>query len=121
MVEGESFALVDGPGDPHLHPDGVEQAERMAERLVATGEAISAVYVTKLTRTQQTAAPLAARLGIEPVVDPDLHEVFLGDWEGGEFRRRVADGDPIALRMYEQQRWDVIPNGEPADEFRGRV
>ena len=121
MIEGESFDLVDGHGDPHLHPDGVEQAEQMAERLASSGEAIAAIYVTKLTRTQQTAAPLARRLGIEPVVDPDLHEVFLGDWEGGEFRRRVADGDPIALEMYRRQRWDVIPNGEPLDDFQGRV
>ena len=121
MVEGQSFDCVDGHGDPHLHPDGVEQAERMAERLATTGEQIAAVYVTKLTRTQQTAAPLARRLGLEPVVDPDLHEVFLGDWEGGEFRQRVADGDPIVQRMYEQQRWDVIPNGEPAADFAARV
>lgn len=121
MVEGRSFDLVDGHGDPHLHPDGVEQAERTAERLASTDEAIAAIYVTKLTRTQQTAAPLAARLDLEPIVDPDLHEVFLGDWEGGEFRRRVADGDPIALQMYEQQRWDVIPNGEPSADFEGRV
>jgi probable phosphoglycerate mutase len=121
MVEGQSFDLVDGHGDPHLHPDGVEQAELMAERLATTGEQIAALYVTKLTRTQQTAAPLARRLGLEPVVDPDLHEVFLGDWEGGEFRQRVADGDPIVQQMYEQQRWDVIPNGEPADEFAARV
>lgn len=121
MMEDRPFDLVDGHGDPHLHPDGVAQAERMAERLVSTGEPIAAVYVTKLTRTQQTAAPLVARLGIDPVIDPDLHEVFLGDWEGGEFRRRVADGDPIAVEMYAQQRWDVIPNGEPADSFRSRV
>jgi len=121
MVEGESFDLVDGHGDPHLHADGVEQAELMAERLASTGERVGAIYVTKLTRTQQTAAPLAKRLGIEPVVDPDLHEVFLGDWEGGEFRRRVADGDPIAVQMYEQQRWDVIPNGEPGADFEARV
>ena len=121
MVEGQPFDLVDGHGDPHLHPDGVEQAEQMAERLVSTGESIAAIYVTKLTRTQQTAAPLAGRLRLDPIVDPDLHEVFLGDWEGGEFRRRVADGDPIAAQMYERQRWDVIPNGEPADLFEARV
>lgn len=121
MVEGRPFDLVDGHGDPHLHPDGVHQAELVADRLVVTNEQIAAIYVTKLTRTHQTAAPLARRLGIEPVVDPDLHEVFLGDWEGGEFRRRVADGDPVAVRMYAEQRWDVIPNGEPARAFEERV
>jgi 2,3-bisphosphoglycerate-dependent phosphoglycerate mutase len=121
MTEGQSFALVDGHGDPHLHTDGVAQAEAVAERLTSTSERIAAIYVTKLTRTQQTAAPLARRLGLEPVVDPDLHEVFLGDWEGGEFRRRIADGDPIAQRMYSEQRWDVIPNAEPAAVFETRV
>lgn len=121
MVEGEAFELIDGHGDPHLHPDGIDQAERVAERLATSGEPIAAIYVTKLTRTQQTAAPLAARLGIEPVVDPDLHEVFLGDWEGGEFRRRVADEDPIAIEMFREQRWDVIPNGEPLAGFQGRI
>ncbi len=97
------------------------QAEQVAARLAAAAERIAAIYVTKLSRTQQTAAPLAARLGLEPVVDPDLHEVFLGDWEGGEFRRRVADEDPIAQQMYADQRWDVIPNGEPATKFETRV
>lgn len=121
MVEGAPFALIDGHGDPHLHPEGVEQAELMAERLATTAEPIDAIYVTTLTRTHQTAAPLAARLGIEPKVEADLREVFLGDWEGGELRRRVADGDPIVQEMYRQQRWDVIPNAEPADEFAARV
>lgn len=121
MVEGQPFDLVDGHGDPRLHPDGVVQAEQTAERLVSTGESIAAIYVTSLTRTHQTAAPLARRLGLEPIVEPDLREVFLGDWEGGEFRRRVADGDPIAQELYARQRWDVIPNGEPVEDFERRV
>ena len=120
-VEGESFDLVDGHGDPPLAPEGVAQAELAAQRLIATGERIAAVYVTTLQRTAQTAAPLVERLGIEPVVVADLREVFLGDWEGGEFRRRVADGDPIAQQMYLEQRWDVIPGGEPAHQFENRV
>lgn len=120
-VEGESFALVGGHGDPPLAPDGVEQAELAAQRLIDTGENIAAIYVTTLQRTVQTAAPLAERLGLDPIVEADLREVFLGDWEGGEFRRRVADGDPIALLMYVEQRWDVIPGGEPAHQFRNRV
>ena len=121
MVEGAPFALIDGHGDPDLHPDGVVQAELMAERLASTAEPIKAIYVTTLTRTHQTAAPLAARLGLEPIVEPDLREVFLGDWEGGEMRRRVADGDPIAQEMYVPQRGDVSPNAEPAADFEARV
>ena len=71
----------------------------MADRL--QHEDISAIYVTTLQRTAQTAAPLAARLGITPRVEPDLREVGLGDWEGS-FRRHIAEGHPIAQEMYLQ-------------------
>ena len=77
--------------------------------------------MTTLQRTAQTAQPLVDALGIEAVVEPDLREVFLGDWEGGEFRTRVADLDPIAVRMFEEQRWDVIPNGESNESLEARV
>lgn len=120
-VEGEVFGLVDGHGDPPLAPAGREQAELAAQRLIDTGERIAAVYVTTLQRTHQTAAPLVERLGVEPIVAADLREVFLGDWEGGEFRRRIADNDPIAQQMFTEQRWDVIPGGEPAHQFENRV
>ena len=104
---GGEFALVDGHGDPPLDPIGHHQAERVAERLA--GENIAAIYVTSLQRTVQTAAPLASRLGIEPIVEPDLREVLLGEWEGGMFRKHVAEGHPIAIQMMTEQRWDVIP------------
>jgi 2,3-bisphosphoglycerate-dependent phosphoglycerate mutase len=120
-VDGEPFDLVGGHGDPPLAPDGVEQAKLAAQRLIDTGERIAAVYVTTLQRTVQTAAPLVEQLGLTPIVEADLREVFLGDWEGGEFRKRVADGDPIAQLMFVEQRWDVIPGGEPAHQFRNRV
>ena len=58
---------------------------------------------------------------MEAVVEPDLREVFLGDWEGGIFRHKIADEDPIAVRMWQEERWDVIPNGEPAARFEARV
>ena len=113
------FPLVDGHGDPELAPAGREQAYRVAERL--EHEDISSIYVTTLQRTAQTAAPLAERLGIEPRVEPDLREVHLGEWEGGSFRRHVAEGHPIAQRMFAEQRWDVIPGAEPGDAFMARV
>ena len=118
-VPGRPFPLVDGHGDPALAPEGREQAERVAERFAAAQ--IDAVYVTTLRRTQQTAAPLAGALGLVPIIEPDLREVGLGEWEGGVFRKRVADLDPIAVRMFTEERWDVIPGAEPHDEFNGRV
>jgi 2,3-bisphosphoglycerate-dependent phosphoglycerate mutase len=120
-VEGESHPLVDGQGDPPLDPVGLEQARRTADRLISTGEPIAAVYVTTMQRTRQTAAPLVERLGLEPVVEPDLREVHLGDWEGGEFRRRMVDGDPIGVEVHRQGRWDLIPGAEPNDAFAARV
>lgn len=116
---GDPFPLLDGHGDPALDPNGVAQAERVAERL--QHEPITAIYVTTLRRTHQTAAPLAARLRIEPKVEPDLREVHLGEWEGGLFRQKVAEADPVAMRMAREQRWDVIPGAEPADAFAARV
>ena len=95
------------------------QATRVCARLAREG--VDAIYVSKLRRTSETAAALVAALGIAPVVNPDLHEVFLGDWEGGPFRQKIADGDPIALRMITEERWDVIPNAEPADAFAARA
>ncbi len=118
-VEGQSFPLVDGHGDPALSPEGRAQAAQVCARLESEG--IEAIYVSKLRRTAETAAGLAAALGIEVVVSPDLHEVFLGDWEGGEFRQRIAAGDPIVARMIAEERWDVIPNAEPSEAFAARA
>ncbi len=118
-VVGQSFDLVDGHGDPELSTEGREQAIKVCARLA--GEGVDAIYVSKLRRTRETAEALADALGLPMTVDPDLHEVFLGDWEGGMFRQRVAEGDPIAVRMITEERWDVIPNAEPADAFAARV
>ncbi|HEY3681649.1 MAG TPA: histidine phosphatase family protein [Streptosporangiaceae bacterium] len=113
------FPLVDGQGDPELAPEGRAQAERVADRLADAG--IQAVYVTNLRRTAQTAAPLAARLGLEPQVERDLREVHLGAWEGGLLRKKAAENDPIAVRMRAEERWDVIPGAESMDALAARV
>lgn len=118
-VPGRPFELRDGHGDPELHPVGLRQAELLADRL--EHEPIDAIYVTTLRRTHQTAAPLAGRLGITPVEEPDLREVFLGEWEGGIFRERAVENDPVFLEIFRQERWDVIPGAEPLEAFDARV
>ncbi len=34
---------------------------------------------------------------------------------------RAAAGDPVFRQIWEQERWDVIPGGEPQDAFDERV
>jgi probable phosphoglycerate mutase len=113
------FPTRDGHGDPPLAPEGQEQAERLAERLAV--ERIDAIYVTSLRRTHETAAPLARRLGIEPVEEPDLREVHLGDWEGGLYRKKAAEGDPLFRQVLSEERWDLIPGAESHESIRDRV
>jgi probable phosphoglycerate mutase len=117
--EDAPFGLVDGHADPPLHADGERQAQLVAARLAE--EPLAAIYVTPLQRTMQTAAPLAALLGLEPGVEPDLREVHLGEWEMGGLRRHTREGHPLVAQILAEQRWDVVPGAEPADDFAARV
>ena len=118
-LEGETFELVEGQGDPPLSDVGRHQAEQVALRLAH--EPFDALYVSTLQRTAQTAAPLVARCGLTPVVDADLREVFLGEWEGGLLRQKAADQDPRWEKVLEEQRWDVVPGAESRQVFGGRL
>jgi len=97
-VEGEAFELVEGQGDPPLSEVG-----------------------RHLRRTAETAAPLVERTGLQPVVEADLREVFLGEWEGGLLRQMAADQDPLFLRVMREQRWELVPGAEPRTDFGGRL
>ncbi len=118
-VPGQPFPLVDGHGDPALAPDGLDQAERVGQRL--SGSRIDAIYVSTLRRTAMTAAPLLAATGMTPVVEPDIREVHLGEWDGGLYRQRIAEGHPMVAQMIKEERWDVIPGAEPMEAFTSRV
>ncbi len=113
------FPLLEGRGDPELAPDGRAQAEALAKRF---GDlAIDAIYVTPLRRTAETAAPLVKRVGLVPIVEPDLVEVHMGEWEGGLYRLRMAARDPIALRVLERERWDAVPGAESNESLTKRT
>lgn len=120
-VPGEPFEELEGQSDPPLAPEGELQAQAVAERLAGSGEQFGGLFVSTLQRTAQTAAPLAVRTGLEPVVVPELREVGLGEWEGGELRIRAANRDPLFFEVIEAERWDAIPGAEPAEQFAARV
>jgi 2,3-bisphosphoglycerate-dependent phosphoglycerate mutase len=118
-LPGVSFPLVDGQGDPALSEVGRGQAQSVAAALA--GERFSGMFVSTLRRTGETAAPLAARVGLQPTVLADLREINLGELEGGAYRIKVAEGDPLVAEIAAQERWDVIPGAESPAAFEGRL
>lgn len=111
--------LIDGRSDPGLNARGLAEAAAAGERL--GGESVAAIHVSPMARATETAAPIIAALGIEPVLDPDLGEIYLGEWEGHGIASRGASGDPELARVFAEQRWDLIPGAEDSDTFGVRV
>jgi len=114
--------------DLPLSRTGREQAIALAERLSDTH--FDAMYSSPLRRCLETAAPLAERLDLTPVIVPDLKEIRLGEVRplpaGGE------DLDALTKALQERQidivriagtsgNWDAIENSEPSKAFRKRV
>ncbi len=58
--------------DPPLSAEGERRADRLAQMFgdVKGAGRLDAIYVSDTKRAQQTAAPLASRLGVKPVVYP---------------------------------------------------
>jgi probable phosphoglycerate mutase len=118
-VPGQPFELLEGQADPALSPEGELQAQAVAAGLAR--EPLEALFVTPLCRTAQTAAPLAAATGLEPVVVPELREVHLGELDGGAFRIALHEGDPRIPEVFRQERWDVIDGAERMEDFAART
>lgn len=62
----------DGPADPPLAPEGVEQAELMASWW--SRHPIDAIYASPMARAHETAQPLAAATGHGITLDDGLRE-----------------------------------------------
>lgn len=86
-VDGVLDTRIPGPGLTEL---GRRQADALADALGS--ERIAALSVSRMTRTSLTAAPLAERLGVVPVVEPGLEEISVGELEGAS--------DPESLRRF---------------------
>ncbi|MFF1655774.1 bifunctional RNase H/acid phosphatase [Streptomyces sp. NPDC058255] len=95
-----------GGSDPSLSDVGREQAERVAAALAARGT-IQAIVASPLTRTRETAGAVAARLGLDVVIEDGLRETDFGAWEGltfAEVRERYPD---------DLNAWLASPKAEP--------
>jgi probable phosphomutase (TIGR03848 family) len=125
----------------HLADSGLAQAQRVAERLAAwaeppaapnppargrrgaapapTGIRPTAIYASPMERTRETAAPIAAALGLKVKVNRGLLECDFGDWTGAELKT-----------LYKRPEWTTVqrfpsgfrfPNGESFIGMQARM
>ena len=72
---GRAAAGYDSHRDPGLDALGRAQAEATAEALAGELDAPAPIYSSPLARARQTAAPLARRWGVEPIIEPRVAEI----------------------------------------------
>ena len=118
----------------HLSDEGRAQAEAVAERIAQlagptdgstdgskgpVGRAPVAVYASPLERTQETAKPIARRLGLRVRTDRGLLECDFGEWTGA----KLAD-------LAKKPEWSTVqrnpsgfrfPSGESFLEMQTRM
>lgn len=101
----------------HLSDAGLEQATKVAKRL--DGLPLAALYTSPLERARETAAPTAARFGLDAVAHDGLLEADFGDWTGRRLDEltklpawETVQKEPSAFRF---------PGGESFPEMQGRI
>jgi probable phosphomutase (TIGR03848 family) len=120
----------------HLAESGIAQAEAVAGRLAAwvpepapptrarrapapRGVRPTAIYASPMERTRETAAPIAAALGLKVKVNRGLLECDFGDWTGAELKA-----------LYKLPEWTTVqrfpsgfrfPNGESFTGMQARM
>lgn len=118
-VVREKPNTYNGHRDVDLTPTGIEQLERVADRLASTR--IRAVYSSTLRRSRQGAEQIAKRHGLPVVSYPELREKHFGVWEGLTYGE-VAERFPEDWAQWVSDPPSVRPNGgETYAEMRDRV
>lgn len=120
-----AWVRADGSSDndPGLTEAGLEQSRLIAERLATLDfDGTTELLVSTAKRSQETAEPIAAAMGLEASHHEWIHEIHLPeDWEGTpaeEIGRRLREGRD---RPREQWWTGMGPDGESVHEFHDRV
>jgi probable phosphomutase (TIGR03848 family) len=105
-------------GGLHLADKGRAQADVVAGRIAAMEKPPTAIYASPLERTRETAAPIAAALGLRVRTARGLIEADVGDWT-----------EKSLARLYKTKEWPTVqrwpsgfrfPGGESFTEMSAR-
>ena len=108
-----------GQADVPLDEVGREQAAAAAP--VVAGFEPMALFSSDLSRTFQTAEPLAALTGLQIQTDKRLREIHVGSWEGLHGDEIRAQNPDLAERLWLGEDVRRSPTGETPQEVAERV
>ena len=111
-------ARVQGWIDTPLNDAGRAQAHELAEAVRDRG--LAAVHSSHLARARETAAIVAAELGLEVVVDERLAESHRGSWEG-RLLEDIEREEPELWAGWRRGGDFRFPGGESLGEHAERV
>ena len=111
-----------GFGDPGLTDLGREQAEALAEELLAAADrSWHRIIASDLGRARETADILSRALELSVEIDHRLRELDVGEWTGLT-RAEIEMRDPETLRDFESGEPSIRPGkGESRIEIRMRT
>ncbi|MBO5228798.1 MAG: histidine phosphatase family protein [Lachnospiraceae bacterium] len=101
---------IQGKSDIPLNENGIIQAKKLSEQILADRIPIVHIYTSPLIRAVQTADILSSSLGIPYHVHAGLREVDLGNWEGLTWEE-VADRFPDDYNKWHVNRRYVTATG----------
>ncbi len=100
-----------------LNAEGERQAQLLAAHFAR--ERISSIHSSPLERAQQTARPIAARLGLEIETAPALDEIDVGEWTGGTLETLRERSDWMLWNAFRS--CGRPPGGESMLEVQSRM
>jgi broad specificity phosphatase PhoE len=104
-----------GAIDVALSSVGVAEAEALACLDV------DAVYTSPVRRCFETARPLAARLELEPLVEPRLREIDFGEFDGIAYAEAEERWPEVYAALLREPTTVRFPGGENYAELRARA
>ena len=107
--------------DPPLSDEGRHVADGLAAQLSGRLAAGTPVVASPSRRAIETATPVAAALGVDVELDPDLREVDVGELDGRTFDETAAAYPELAKQVLAADREIDWPGGERAEDLRVRA
>ena len=106
--------------DPELTPMGQRQADYAAARIANRERPLTELVVSPALRSQETAAPIAAKTGLQIETVEDLVEIKMPDWSG-ELEETVQRLFMDARDRPPEDWWEGMEGGESFRDFHDRV